>query len=240
MKDTAWGAGIQTVNKVAHNMETEGYARDMNRPASLLNTIAERMAEVFNWNRDGYDIPHLWTVGKRPGVKGHGDITPDRRWDPGAMDIGFLTWALARRGINMDWDPGVILFKPVSAPIIHREAWLVHYVQRVVGATVDGLYGNDTAGSVKQYQTKIGITADGQWGHGTWTKHMRITAAALDKRYPLVTPTPPIIVEPPPGTPAIETRLAALERQVSAAHDKIRNLQANKAGVGHGSTHKVI
>ena len=227
-QDVAWGAGSHAVNEASHNVETEGYARDMNRSALLLNTIAERMGEVLKDSR--YDIPNVWTVGKRPGVKGHGDITPDRRWDPGAMDVGFLTWSLARQGVLMDWDTFVKL--SATTPYSWRESWLVHYVQRVVGATVDGLFGPGTGSAVKQYQTRLGIGADGVWGYATWTAHMRTVRSALDKRYP-ITPAPP------PPVSDVASRLVVLERQVSAAHDKIRNLEANKAGVGHGPTHKI-
>jgi peptidoglycan hydrolase-like protein with peptidoglycan-binding domain len=246
MKDTSWGAGDYAINKAGHNIETEGYARDVNRPAALLDSIAERMAEVLNWPNDNYQIPKLWTAGKRPGIKGHGDITPDRRWDPGAMDIGYLAWKLARLGVPTDWDRNVLL--KATSPISHREAWLVHYVQRTVGATVDGLYGNGTASKVKEYQAKIGVAADGIWGHGTWTKHMQKVKAALDKRYPLLPPAPPPPPPPPPSDDselwdainALEELVAkqgatieAQQGQLNAAHDKIRNLQANKAGVDH-------
>ncbi len=242
MKDTAWGAGDSAINKAGHNIETEGYARDVNRPAALLDSIAERMAEVLVHTADNYAIPKLWTVERRPGVKGHGDITPDRRWDPGAMDVGYLTWRLGRLGVAMDWDKGVVL--KATSPISNRESWMVHYVQFVVGATVDGLYGNGTASLVKQYQAKIGVTADGLWGHGTWTRHMQIVRAALDKRYPLPPPTPPPTPEPLPDThddiwaaiKDLQAKVAAQAKEISAAHDKIRNLQANKAGVQHPHT----
>ncbi|MGN7978103.1 peptidoglycan-binding domain-containing protein [Microbacterium sp. 22195] len=37
-------------------------------------------------------------------------------------------------------------------------------IQRVVGATQDGIYGPDTTAKVRAYQASHGLTADGIWG----------------------------------------------------------------------------
>lgn len=47
---------------------------------------------------------------------------------------------------------------------------LVRVVQSVVGAKVDGMFGNDTDKLVKAFQSKHGLTADGEVGVNTWTK----------------------------------------------------------------------
>lgn len=45
---------------------------------------------------------------------------------------------------------------------------LTKIVQRVIGATVDGKFGNNTADYVKAYQARYGLVADGVVGVNTW------------------------------------------------------------------------
>lgn len=47
----------------------------------------------------------------------------------------------------------------------------VREIQKIVGATVDGLYGSGTLEKVKDYQRDLGVTADGLWGKGTESAH---------------------------------------------------------------------
>lgn len=54
----------------------------------------------------------------------------------------------------------------------------VKAIQRVVGATEDGLYGKDTAAAVALYQSVNGLGADGVWGVNTGK---RAVSAALAK-----------------------------------------------------------
>lgn len=51
----------------------------------------------------------------------------------------------------------------------------VKKIQRLIGAYVDGIYGNATAGSVRTWQSRQKIYADGIVGPATWTK-MRTVA----------------------------------------------------------------
>ena len=47
----------------------------------------------------------------------------------------------------------------------------VKQIQRIVGVTADGYYGNDTKAAVKRYQKRLGVTADGLWGKDTQAAH---------------------------------------------------------------------
>ncbi len=51
---------------------------------------------------------------------------------------------------------------------------LTKLVQRVVGTTADGLFGNGTANAVKAWQKSHGLTADGCVGVNTWKKMLGI------------------------------------------------------------------
>lgn len=51
---------------------------------------------------------------------------------------------------------------------------LTKLVQRVVGTTVDGLFGNGTANAVKVWQKSHGLTADGCVGVNTWKKMLGV------------------------------------------------------------------
>lgn len=46
-------------------------------------------------------------------------------------------------------------------------------IQKLVGVTVDGYYGNDTIVAVKRLQEKLGVTADGYFGPSTEAAHKR-------------------------------------------------------------------
>lgn len=51
---------------------------------------------------------------------------------------------------------------------------LTKIVQRAVGATIDGKFGNDTKNFVKAYQARYGLTVDGCVGLNTWKKILNI------------------------------------------------------------------
>lgn len=52
---------------------------------------------------------------------------------------------------------------------------LTKIVQSAVGATADGLFGENTEKAVKNYQSKNGLIADGIVGEKTWKKILKIT-----------------------------------------------------------------
>lgn len=224
--ETAWGARGHNAN--AHHIENEGFARNIDKPRSQLDTLAERIKDKLLDDR--YKIPGQWAAGPTlKGVNGHGDVDPSRRWDPGYIDVGYLTWKLLQLGISMGWPPTLIL--KAASPVSYPESMLVHYVQGVVKVAIDGLYGPITAEAVKRYQASIGVDADGIWGPNTWNAHIRRVVAALDERH-----------EPPPEPEpdrleALEATVAKLQKDLDAAHSQIRQLAADKAGVGH--QHKV-
>lgn len=51
---------------------------------------------------------------------------------------------------------------------------LTKIVQKAVGVTADGLFGNDTAKAVIAYQKKNNLTADGCVGYNTWRKILNV------------------------------------------------------------------
>ena len=57
----------------------------------------------------------------------------------------------------------------------------VRKIQSVVGASVDGIYGNNTQAKVKAWQRNHSLTADGVVGHNTWAK------MGVHPKYPSVT-----------------------------------------------------
>ena len=58
--------------------------------------------------------------------------------------------------------------------ITYKYKNLTKIVQKAVGATVDGKYGNDTVNFVKAYQSRYGLTADGVVGLNTWKKILNV------------------------------------------------------------------
>lgn len=56
----------------------------------------------------------------------------------------------------------------VKKRLIYTNKNLAKIVQRSVGATVDGKFGNNTKNAVIAYQKKHGLSADGAVGINTW------------------------------------------------------------------------
>ena len=62
----------------------------------------------------------------------------------------------------------------VRKRVLYTNKNLTRVVQRVVGATVDGLCGKDTDAAIKRYQKKHGLTVDGIVGYNTWKKMLGV------------------------------------------------------------------
>ena len=62
----------------------------------------------------------------------------------------------------------------VKKRITYTNKNLTRLVQKVVGVTVDGLCGTQTAAAIKRYQAAHGLTADGAVGLNTWKKILNI------------------------------------------------------------------
>ena len=77
-----------------------------------------------------------------------------------------------------------------------KNAEAVKFVQSVVGATVDGVFGPGTERSVKSWQNANNLTADGLVGPATWAIMLDSTAKpADDSSAPKAThPSAPVVV----------------------------------------------
>lgn len=78
--------------------------------------------------------------------------------------------------------------------------------QKILGVTVDGIFGSGTAYATRLWQAAHKLTADGIVGPATWA------AAALDPK-PVVSPSSPILVAPP--LPKVTTPVATPPQTVS-------------------------
>ncbi|MBQ5900695.1 MAG: peptidoglycan-binding protein, partial [Clostridia bacterium] len=47
-------------------------------------------------------------------------------------------------------------------------------VQKVVGVTADGKFGNDTRNAVIKWQKLVGLVADGVVGYNSWKKILSV------------------------------------------------------------------
>ena len=71
---------------------------------------------------------------------------------------------------NETWNCiGQILAKPLCS-IKHAQSILTRFIQYRLGVSNDGIFGQDTARAVKNYQAAHGIAADGIVGNTTWMK----------------------------------------------------------------------
>jgi hypothetical protein len=67
----------------------------------------------------------------------------------------------------------------------------VKVLQRKLGITADGIFGNQTASAVKSYQRKNGLSADGIVGKNTWGKlNSTSTPKNVTREAPYVAPKP--------------------------------------------------
>ena len=113
------------------------------------------------------------------GILGHQHVPENNHGDPGDFPIARLLRFLgASSGGAQDvpWTPP----KPKRQSGGFTPLWTptgklsVREIQKIVGATVDGLYGAGTLAKVKAYQRdELRVTADGYWGADTERAHFR-------------------------------------------------------------------
>ena len=58
--------------------------------------------------------------------------------------------------------------------IVYKYKNLTKIVQKAVGVTVDGKFGNDTKNAVIKFQKLVGLVADGCVGLETWKKILNV------------------------------------------------------------------
>ena len=197
--------GARGWNHRSIHIENEGFAKQTAYPNKQIDSLAQLWIGILERNTS---IPRLLTAGNRLGIKGHGDVDPDRRWDPGVFPIAQLVKLVKHYGnIDLKWDTGVVLKSGE-----YDESWLVHYVQHIVGASIDGQYGPNTAKAVKVYQSSIGVFNDSEWGKQTWAAHY--SSIADDLWIPSEIVQVPANVEPTKEQEEMRTQLLSLVSSV--------------------------
>lgn len=92
-------------------------------------------------------------------------------WQKAAIADGFK---FPKYGADGDWGQECIDVAKKAICKKHLVGYknknLTKIVQKAVGVTADGLFGNDTKKAVIAYQKKKGLTADGEVGLNTWKK----------------------------------------------------------------------
>jgi peptidoglycan hydrolase-like protein with peptidoglycan-binding domain len=95
-------------------------------------------------------------------------------WQKAALADGFK---FPKYGADGEWGTeceGVAKKAICKKYLTYKYKNLTKIVQKVVGVTVDGKFGNDTKKAVIEYQKKKGLTADGCVGINTWKKILNV------------------------------------------------------------------
>lgn len=101
------------------------------------------------------------------GICGHQHAPENDHGDPGAFQIAKLIKMLGGDpkhvvsvGTSSSGSAATKYWTPTGARTTRQ-------IQKLVGVTVDGFYGDDTKVAVKRLQKKLGVKADGYWGPAT-------------------------------------------------------------------------
>ena len=114
--------------------------------------------EITGYGRPKYDaepIPAICTV---------------KEWQLAAIADGF---EFPKYGADGKWGAeceSVAKKAVVKKRLIYTNKNLTRIVQKAVGVTVDGKFGNNTKNAVIAYQNEHGLVADGEVGINTWKK----------------------------------------------------------------------
>lgn len=93
-----------------------------------------------------------------------------KEWQQSAIKDGYK---FPKYGADGDWgsECEAVAKKAICKKrLYYTNRNLTKIVQKAVGVTVDGKFGNDTKKAVIAYQKKKGLTADGVVGYNTWKK----------------------------------------------------------------------
>ena len=97
-----------------------------------------------------------------------------KEWQNAAIADGFKFPKYGADGVWGAECDSVAAKAEVRKRVIYTNKNLTRIVQRIVGAEVDGLCGNDTDAAIKRYQKKNNLVADGIVGINTWKKMLGI------------------------------------------------------------------
>lgn len=136
------------------------------------NSVARRTIKINNKYIRGYGVPKYDTV-KTSTVKIN-KSNAILNWQKAAIADGFK---FPKYGADGEWGSEC---ESVGAKAICKKRLTYKYknltkiVQKTVGVTVDGKFGNDTKTAVIKYQKKHNLTADGCVGLNTWKKMLNV------------------------------------------------------------------
>ena len=136
---------------------------------SRMTETVKRFQKQFNLTADGvvgrqtwYKISYIYVS-----VKDLAELTSEGETAAGTLSDG--TWG------------GTVLRVGSSGSAVEQlQFWLntlAQYESSIPSVTVDGVYGSGTAGAVRAFQRRYGLSVDGVVGRATWTE-LTISSAA--------------------------------------------------------------
>jgi peptidoglycan hydrolase-like protein with peptidoglycan-binding domain len=127
-------------------------------------------ARIAGYGRPKYDAEPVTTTPAKPAAKPKVNAAV-QAWQKAAIADGYK---FPKYGADGDWGQECINVaqKAICKKQIigYKNKNLTKIIQKAVGVTADGLFGNDTKKAVIAYQKKKGLTADGVVGLNTWKK----------------------------------------------------------------------
>ena len=168
------GGGVETNRggDVVYQIEVIGFAKDpfTNGPCKNLNVILDFLAQLgvdggwpagnpqpYPQSYGGYRSSSDWN---HTGHFTHSQAPENLHGDPGSINVSMINTTGSGGSVPSGKKPSSIVKRGMAGPAVAR-------VQKLVGATADGVFGPNTEKKVKRYQKKIGVAADGVWGPST-------------------------------------------------------------------------
>ncbi len=129
--------------------------------AAYAKAVAEGLIDFFGLKQKATTTTKSTTSTKNNAVL---------EWQKAAIDDGFK---FPKYGADGHWGSeceSVAKQAICKKYVTFKYKNLTKIIQKTVGATVDGKFGNNTRDFVKAYQARYGLTADGVVGLNTWKK----------------------------------------------------------------------
>ena len=148
-----------------------------NGGAVAMKKYKKNYNRIYGYGRPKYDAEVTNTP--KPVTVPSVDKNAVLKWQKAAIADGYKPPKyFAKYGADGDWGAECIAVASVAICkkqlVGYKNKNLTKIVQKAVGVTVDGKFGNDTKKAVIAYQKKNGLTADGVVGINTWKKILGI------------------------------------------------------------------